>query len=170
MSTLAIDTIQGATAATSVDMSGVTSLQMPPGHVIQIQRASIGGNISTTSSSPVATGLECAITPKFSSSLIQVQCLSGRSYIAAGQQMDLSLFKDGSNVNSVGSGRWVSQYSLYNHHHGGYSACYFETAGSTSSRTYQVYFDNNTGTVYFNNSPGGNDEYLVHLVVTEISQ
>ena len=143
---------------------------MPPGHVIQIQRASIGGNITTTSSSPVATGLTCAITPKFSSSLIQVQCLGGRSYVTSNQQLDISLFKDGSNANSVGAGRWESHYSTGNHHHGGYSACYFETAGSTSLRTYQVYFDIGSGTGYFNNSPGGNNEYLVHLVVTEIAQ
>ena len=161
-STISVDTLQGSTTAGTI--------QMPPGHVIQIQRASIGGNITTSSSSPVASGLERAITPKFATSLIQVQCLGGRSYVQSGQQLDISLFKDGSNVNSIGSGRWESQYSTGNMHHGGYSACYFETAGSTSSRTYQVYFDVGSGTVSFNNSPSGSDEYLVHLVVTEISQ
>tara|TARA_B100000963_G_scaffold124129_1_gene108291 strand:+ start:6585 stop:7070 length:486 start_codon:yes stop_codon:yes gene_type:complete len=161
MSTMRVDNITEKTSGAGVKI---------PGHIIQIQRASIGGNITTTSSSPVATGLTCAITPKVSTSLIMVQCLGGRSYVQAGQQLDISLYKDGSNVDSVGAGRWESQYSVTDHHHGGYSACHFETAGSTSSRTYQVYFDIGSGTGYFTNSPGGNNEYLVHLVVTEIAQ
>jgi len=161
MSILKVDTINEKTSGNGVAI---------PGHVIQVQRASIGGNITTTSSTAVATGLECAITPKSATSLIKVQCLGGRSYVQAGQQLDLSLFKDGSNVNSVGTGRWESKYSATDHHHGGYSACYFETAGSTSARTYQVYFDVGSGTIYFNNSPSGSNEYIVHLLVQEIAQ
>ena len=51
MSTLAIDTIQGATTATSVDMSGVTGLQMPAGHVIQVAKSTgaIYGQTTSTS-------------------------------------------------------------------------------------------------------------------------
>ena len=162
MSTLKVDTIQGKTTAGTV--------AMPAGMVIQIQKSSISGDVTTTSSSPVATGLECAITPKFSTSLIMVQLIGGRSYIAAGQLLDVSLYKDGANVNSVGVGRWTSIYSLSNHHHGGYSAVHFETAANTSSRTYQVYFDVGSGTAYFNDTPSGNSEYSVNLVVMEITQ
>tara|TARA_R100001460_G_scaffold100269_1_gene143810 strand:+ start:649 stop:1134 length:486 start_codon:yes stop_codon:yes gene_type:complete len=161
MSILKVDTINEKTSGNGVAI---------PGHVVQVQRSSIGGNITTTSSSPVASGLECAITPKSATSLIQVQLLGGRSYVQSSQQLDVSLFKDGSNTNSVGGGRWESVYSTTNHHHGGYSACYFETAGSTNARTYQVYFDIGSGTGYFNNSPSNNNEYLVHLVVQEIAQ
>lgn len=161
MSTLKVDTIQGKTTAGTV--------AMPSGMVVQIQKGSISGDVTTTSSSPVATGLECAITPKFSTSLIMVQLIGGRSYVN-NQQIDVSLYKDGANVNSVGTGRWETIYSTGTHHHGGYSAVHFETAGNTSSRTYQVYFDVGSGTGYFNNTPSGNSEYLVHLVVMEITQ
>ena len=160
-STLTVDNIVGATTAANV--------KLPAGSILQVQRAQIGGNVTTTSSTPVASGLQCAIIPKFATSLIKVQCLGGRSYVTAGQQLDISLFKDGSNVNSVGAGRWESHFSSGDHHHGGYSATYFETAGNTTSRTYQVYFDVGSGTGYFNNSPAGNQEYQVHLVITEIS-
>ena len=161
-STLTVDNIVGATTAGTV--------KMPAGSILQIQRAQIGGDVYTTSSSPVATGLERAITPKFATSLLMVQLLGGNSYVAGGQQIDAYLYKDGSNVNSVGTGRWVSIKSTSNHQHGGYSAVHFETAGNTSSRTYQVYFDINSGTAYFQDTPGGNNEYLVHLVVMEIAQ
>jgi hypothetical protein len=162
-SRLLVDKIEGKTATNTV--------QMPSGSVIQVQRASIGGNIQTTSSTPVATGLECAITPKFSTSLIQVELVGGRSYVLANQQLDITLYKDGSKANSVGTGRWESKYSnSYDHHHGGYSACFFENAENTNSRTFQVYFDVGSGTGHFNNSPSGNNEFLVHLIITEIAQ
>ena len=63
MSTLAIDTIQGATVAGKV--------AMPAGHIIQVV-ASDTGDQSTSSTSFTATGLAATITPKFSSSKILV--------------------------------------------------------------------------------------------------
>ena len=162
-----LEPMQGNT----ISVAGSDTVLHAPGHVVQVVQSTMSGNITTSSSSAVATGLERSFTPKFSTSLIQVQLLSGRSFIQPGQQLDILLYKDGSRVNTTGSGRWISQYSQStDHHHGGYSGCYFETAGSTSSRTYQVYFDSNNGTVYFNNSPSSNAEYKVYLVVTEIAQ
>lgn len=161
-SVLKVDQLQGVSTASSVHITG---------HIIQIQRASIGGNISTSSSTPVASGLQCSITPLYSTSLIQIELIGGRSYVVANQQLDVSLYKDGSNVNSTGAGRWESMYTNgTDHHHGGYSACWFETAGNTTARTYEPYFDVGSGTGYFNNSPGGNNEYLAHLVISEIAQ
>ena len=101
-SVLKVDQLQGVSTASSVHI---------PGHIIQIQRASIGGNISTSSTTPVASGLQCSITPLYSTSLIQIRLLGGRSYVAANQQLDVSLYKDGSNVNTVGTGRWESMYT-----------------------------------------------------------
>ena len=73
MSTLAIDTIQGATTATSVDMSGVTNLQMPAGHVIQTAQALKTDVFSTSSTSFTdITGLSVTLTPKFSTSKMLV--------------------------------------------------------------------------------------------------
>ena len=148
MSILKVDTINEKTSGNGVAI---------PGHVVQVQRASIGGTITTSSTTPSATGLECAITPKFATSLLKIQLIGGRHYSTNGQ-IDIHLYKDG---------------SIYNNeaiHNGGYSACHFETASSTSARTYQVYFDGHTNAVWFSNNPSGNNEYLVHLVVTEIAQ
>ena len=73
MSTLAIDTIQGATTATSVDMSGVTNLQMPAGHVIQTVQALKTDVFSTSSTSFTdITGLSVTLTPKFATSKMLV--------------------------------------------------------------------------------------------------
>lgn len=160
MSILKVDTINEKTSGNGVQI---------PGHVVQVQRSSIGGTITTSSTTPSATGLECAITPKFATSLLKIQLIGGRHYSTNGQ-IDIHLFKDGSTVNSVNEGRWISIYNNEAIHNGGYSACHFETASSTSARTYQVYFDGHTNAVWFSNNPSGNNEYLVHLVVTEIAQ
>ena len=160
MSILKVDTINEKTSGNGVQIAG---------HVVQVQRASISGSITTSSTSASATGLECAITPKFATSLLKIELLGGRHYITNGQ-LDVHLFKDGSTVNSVGAGRWISIYNNEAIHNGGYSACHFETASSTNARTYQVYMDAHTNQCWFNNCPSGNNEYVIHLVVTEIAQ
>ena len=159
------------TSTTGSNLSVTGNSVHIPGHVMQVKRASVGGNISTSSSTPVASGVQCSITPKYSTSLIKIELIGGRSYISANQQLDVSLYKDGSNINTTGAGRWESIYSNgTDAHYGGFSACWFETAGSTAARTYELYFDVGTGTGYLNNSPGGGNEYLIHLVATEIAQ
>ena len=160
MSILKVDTINEKTSGNGVAI---------PGHVVQVQRGSISGTITTSSTTASATGLECAITPKFATSLLKIELVGGRHYMT-NSQLDIHLYKDGSTVNSVGNGRWISIYNNEPIHNGGYSACHFETASSTNARTYQVYMDGHTNPVWFNNTPSGNNEYLVHLVVTEIAQ
>ena len=172
MSTLHVENLKGLSSGGNANKIIVPSGQTltAPGHVIQVQRSSISGNITTSSVNASATGLECAITPKFATSLLKIELVGGRHYMT-NSQLDIHLYKDGSTVNSVGNGRWISIYNNEPIHNGGYSACHFETASSTNARTYQVYFDGHTTfPVYFNNSPSGNNEYLVHLVVTEIAQ
>ena len=76
-STLIVDNIQGATAANSVDLSGVTNLQMPPGAVIQTviyepdPTAATQVSISTTGTW-TNTNNTATITPKFATSKILI--------------------------------------------------------------------------------------------------
>ena len=99
MSTLSVDTIQGQTTAANV--------KLPAGSILQIQRAQIGGNITTTSSTPVASGLQKAITPKFATSLLHitasVHCYTYRSSTNNGGSVDINV--DGSNVSASGDAR-----------------------------------------------------------------
>ena len=68
-STLKTDKIEGVTASGTV--------QMPAGHVIQMQNATLaGGANTTTSTSFVDTGLTVNITPKFATSKIFVSAMS----------------------------------------------------------------------------------------------
>ena len=64
MSTLSVDTIQGKTTSSKV--------QMPSGSIIQVVTAVDDGSQSTTSTSLVDTGLTLDITPKFQNSKMQI--------------------------------------------------------------------------------------------------
>ena len=70
-STLSVDTIQGATSATSVDLSGVTNLQMPAGSVIQTVTTGTIARTTQTATSFTATNYTLSITPKFATSKIK---------------------------------------------------------------------------------------------------
>ena len=67
MSTLKVDTIQGKTTAGTI--------AMPAGHIVQVARTytADASHINTSSTSLVASGFQCSITPKFSSSLIHLE-------------------------------------------------------------------------------------------------
>jgi hypothetical protein len=62
-STLTVDTIVGATAASKVHI---------PGGVVQVVSANYSTMVSSDSTTWVDTGLSCAITPKFSNSKIMI--------------------------------------------------------------------------------------------------
>ena len=64
MSTLSVDTIQGKTTAGTV--------AMPAGTIVQTVNANISTEVSTSTTSFVATGLFLNITPKFSTSKIVI--------------------------------------------------------------------------------------------------
>tara|TARA_Y100001972_G_scaffold124536_1_gene173930 strand:+ start:519 stop:1013 length:495 start_codon:yes stop_codon:yes gene_type:complete len=90
MSILKVDTINEKTSGNGVRI---------PGHVVQVQRTYVASasEISTTSTSLAASGIQCSITPKFNNSLITVdftctmaeafagsQSMEGRMYLKIG--------------------------------------------------------------------------------------
>ena len=141
MSILAIDTIQGATTATSVDMSGVTGLQMPAGSVIQVVNVqSSSGQISTTTGQYISTPYTNTITPKFSSSKIYVD-LSFSTLIrgsSTGGGVGLSLKRGGTRLTtSVNNPHelYISGDALIgNRQH----YAYLDSPSTTSATTYTI--------------------------------
>jgi len=74
MSRLAVDAIIGSADETLVDMSSITNLKMPAGHVVQFVESSTTSNRSEISSSSfVATNVYIDITPKYNNSKINVR-------------------------------------------------------------------------------------------------
>ena len=162
-SILKTDKIEGVTASGTV--------QMPAGHVVQVARTytASASYIQTSSTSLVASGFQCSLTPKYSDSLILVDL---NSTLCDGDQGTLQArmyLKIGSASISAMSG--ANQYHLgfQNPSYNQYSPLCFGgsyTATSTDTLMFEPYIQ----------SSGGGNVRLVHanaslsLTVTEIKQ
>ena len=107
MSRLAVDKIVGANTESIVDFSTITSLKMPPGAVLQVlqgERLTIQSNSSNTYADVVTQ----AITPKFSTSKILIQC-SGVANSDGNNACYFKLFRD---TTEIGSGTGGDHYNV----------------------------------------------------------
>ena len=162
-SRLLVDKIEGKTTANTV--------QMPSGSVIQVARTyvALSGHISTASTSLVASGIQCSLTPKFSNSLILVDFSTPMCHTNSGDQLRAAMYiKVGSASISAMSG--AGEYHLAYSNDLKYQPIAFSgsyTATSTDTLMFEPYFRNRTQAVAV---------YLVHssasysLTVTEIAQ
>ena len=162
-SILKTDKIEGVTASGTV--------QMPAGHVVQVARTyvALSGHISTASTSLVASGIQCSLTPKFSNSLILVDFSTPMCHTNSGDQLRAAMYiKVGSASISAMSG--AGEYHLAYSNDLKYQPIAFSgsyTATSTDTLMFEPYFRNRTQAVAV---------YLVHssasysLTVTEIAQ
>jgi len=170
-SILKVNTIQDATnsnTAMTIDSSGSVSI---PGSVVQVARTYVAssGHISTASTSLVASGIQCSLTPKFSNSLILVDFSTGMTHSNSGDQINGKMYmKVGSASIAAMSG--AGQYHLVYTTGAKYQPTVFSgsyTATSTDTLMFEPYFKNNLQAVAV---------YLVHasssysLTVTEIAQ
>lgn len=154
MSTLAIDTIQGATTATSVDMSGITSLQMPPGAVLQVVQ---GITTAASAFSIAAHNLSSAvvsatITPKFATSKILMTGQVTGASDSLGHQFWIILQRGSTNIgqgDSVGNRRrchsGIAQFHTYAEGLGNGSINFLDSPNTTSATTYSVKLAHNSG-------------------------
>lgn len=176
-SELHVDAIKhsGGTSALTIDSSGnlTTSANFhSAGSVVQVARTYVANSshISTASTSLVASGIQCSLTPKFSNSLILVDFSTTVSHSNSGDQLRGRMYvKVGSASIAAMSG--ADAYHLV-YTVGGplYQPTVFSgsyTASSTDTLMFEPYFRNRTQAVAI---------YLVHasasysLTVTEIAQ
>ena len=162
-SILKADKIEGVTASGTV--------QMPAGHVVQVARTYVANSshINTASTSLVASGIQCSLTPKFSNSLILVDFSTTVTHSNSGDQLRGAMYvKVGSASISAMSG--AGAYHLVYSNGVQYQPTVFSssyTATSTDTLMFEPYFRNATQAVAV---------YLVHasasysLTVTEIAQ
>lgn len=136
------------------------------GQIVQVKTVSVSGDISTSSTSTVDSGLSVSITPTSASNLMQIQVHGGRYYIAgAGVQMDLY-----ARINGVteGSIRLGSQYkgnvAVF---HGANLYSYFHEPNSTSEQTYGIALKSSTSgqTVHLNE----NNSFKIYITAMEIA-
>jgi hypothetical protein len=148
--------------------SGVPATSnLPVGTVLQVVNGTLAGNVTTTSTSFVTTGLSATITPTKSTSKI-LAFVSGSGYVTVSNaQNTLTLYRNATNLNinmvqyiySSAGGSQVQSPVNFN---------YLDSPASTSSITYTVYFRNTgSGQIEFNSAP--NNAGIATLTLMEIS-
>ena len=164
-----LDTASGTTITipTGKQLIGTdTNSIKAPGMVVQIAT-----DLDTTSLTMDAnqnyfdTGLSIAFTPKYSNSIIVIQCMMGAEvYSSANIGIGFRLLKDASLV-------YDNDYSLYNSSNNAQRIeqvpiLYTETSGSTSARTYKVQASRRAG----GGSARLNNYAQSSMVITEYAQ
>lgn len=119
--------------------------------VKQVINATLTTSASTTSTSPVTTGLTATITPTNSANKIFVIINGG--VVSANQTAVLNIARNGSTI-GVGSGGTYNSNSIMfiNAPGGGYplSMTYLDSPATTSATTYSLFYSADTGTVAIN--------------------
>tara|TARA_R100001126_G_scaffold67957_1_gene39014 strand:+ start:22 stop:630 length:609 start_codon:yes stop_codon:yes gene_type:complete len=135
-STLKVDTIQGKTTAGTV--------AMPSGSVIQVLQGEVLTQI-TNSSSSYGSVVSQAITPKFSSSKILIQC-SGCANAEGNNALYFKLLRDSTEIGSGTGGGYYNVIGAITNSNGGtehfdvkgFSIQFFDSPSTTSATTYQL--------------------------------
>ena len=144
-SILKTDKIEGVTSSGTV--------QMPAGHVVQMQSTTTTTAISTTSTSYVASGLIVSITPKFSTSKIIVNLTGGNLNWSGGvNRIHIELYRQltGGSYTTLGRIGVLNQGSdAYGYQHSGEI---IDSPSTANAINYQAYYKTSTQTVYFNSA------------------
>ena len=162
-SIIKVDQIQ--TAAGGVPTAADLGLNVS-GSVLNVASVQSRSNFATSSTSWTATGLSISYTPLYADSKLIISVEGGRYWCPSTSiQMNVDLYKNGS---SVASGLWGSVYSSAQIHVP-HNYRWEEVAGSTASRTYEVYFQSSvSGTTTYLNESSGN-RIPISISVTEIA-
>ena len=133
----------------------VPDANAPSGSVIQVVNSSYGSYTSTTSTSPVDTGLTASITPISSSNKILVLVsINGLERGSTSPTARLRLVRNSTDIfnfeNAIFAGSTVTG-------NGNTSTSYLDSPATTSAITYKVQWNisSNSGILYINNYAGG---------------
>ena len=113
---------------------------LPAGSVLQVVNASSTTLVTTTSTSFVTTGLAATITPKFSTSKIQIIADIPNYNLASNSGLMITIYRGATNL---GTGAYSSLYQSYTATTSLYTNCIIniqDAPATTSSTTYTVYF------------------------------
>ena len=139
--------LNGTTGVSAVQAGAVESGDLPAGSVIQVVHTNKDGRVTTSSTSPVATGYNISITPTSTSSRI-IFYTTVRIDVDVANAARVSLFKNGNQVYSEVNATLIN---LASGTLGAMTDIYFvdNNITSTSSITYEVYVTSSGGNIYF---------------------
>lgn len=165
MSTLQVENLIGPTSGSNANKVIIPSGQTldasngfvaPSGSVIQVVQGETNTSMySDTDNTPLDTGLQATITPKFSNSKILVTCDVSIGISSGFSYLDLYLYRQGSNVKKLENSLFWANTS--NPHFGRVPLTLLDNPSSSSSLVYKIYVQKNgqaSGQVKFNPDSG----------------
>ena len=137
--------IASVSGASLTGTQNIPKATLPTGSVLQVVQGSLLGGVSTTSSTPVATGLTVTITPTFATSKILVSVIANGVQKNSGNTnagVILNVYKNGSNLQRIGEYIGYTNTSLTNDI-GTAGIDYLDSPATTSATTYALFFSSN---------------------------
>lgn len=153
---------------TSASSALTTKLNALPGKVLKISSMTTNTQVNSATSTPISTGVSIAYTPVSSTSKIIILASVngvGKSSASTGTAAQFYFYKNSTNLQTIGVS---TTYEFPNGHVGtGISLNYVETSGSTTARTYAVYFNQQYagGTINVQRDSAGSS-----MTIIEVSQ
>ena len=150
ISTIGTDAL-AASAVTSTKLaSGVPSRsQLPAGTVLQVVSASSNTNLSTSSSSFVASNIAATITPTSSTSKILVLASVQANGNTAGSQASVTIFRNSTNLAVTGAApantNFAQAYSSAGTLQAPTALSALDSPATTSATTYTIYTASTNG-------------------------
>ena len=130
---------------TTASLPALGAAQMPTGSVLQVVYATAHSEVSTSSSSYVASPLTATITPSSTSSKILVS-YSGSFYHYSAVQVSSTIYRGSTDIAAIGSNygimrSWQQSSRGFFPHQGQI----LDSPNTTSATTYTVYVKKNSG-------------------------
>ena len=131
----------GTTQATSAIVSGyVPYANLPTGSVLQVVSANYSTSVTSTSSTPVTTGLTASITPKFSTSkiLVMISAVAGANAGTGACAESFQLFRGASSVATFANAIYLDASVITPN--STIPLIYLDSPATTSATTYTLYY------------------------------
>ena len=128
------------------------------GKVLQVLNLSLDSPATTTSATPVSTGLSLAITPSLATSKILIFG-SINGLLTTSGSCRFYLYKGASSIKNITSAGTVLKNG---------SITYLDSPNTTSSTTYAIYFSTSAGTAYINDYVVASGDTTSQITVMEI--
>lgn len=135
--TLNAPAVAGSNTVTLPTTGGTIRTTTTPGTVLQVVQGSTYTQTSTTSTSPVATGLYADITPTSSSNKVLVTCCLAIYCQGAGATTYYSLYRGSTNITSPQAFRYESSTSGLM---GSAPITFLDSPSTTGAVTYTIYY------------------------------
>jgi hypothetical protein len=156
----------------AINLSNATALAkaaLPTGSVLQVVNTNYTTNVTTTSTSLIATGLTANITPSSTSSKVLIFCsMAGVGITSSNNGVHFEIYRNGSSVSYFDDifGFGTANINATT------SISWQDSPSSTSALTYTIYWKRSgsgTGTAYINNYVTAANQTLSTLTLMEIA-